>query len=168
MKYSISVLLTLSVFLVFSCDKPTDPVLTPSVKLESSEVTTTVGSIITIRAVATDLPSDFFAVSLRISFDSNRLTIGGDQSDWIGDVWSSSAIGLIEVESGIVYLSITQVAGAGNISGNGTILSLNLTTEQAGVASLDLVQSQLVFYDSNGGEVPMNDLEIEGASITIE
>jgi len=169
MKYSISALLIISMFLMMSCEETSDPeVIIPMITLESSNTTSAVGSTISITVEIAGLPSDFFAVSMRISFESNRLTISADQSDWIGSVWSSSAIGFLEVESGLVYVSITQIAGTSDVSGDGTVLTLDLTAEQAGVASLDLIQSHLVFYDAEGAEITMSDLELEGTSITIE
>jgi len=168
MKYSISVLFVLVLSSIISCEE-TDPEATiPTITLVSSQATTSIGSTISITANIAELPADFFAVSMRISFDSNRLTINDSQTNWIGNLWSSSAIGLFEVESGIVYLSITQIAGSGNVSGDGTIMELDLTAEQVGVASLTLIQSDLVFYDVNGAEVTMSELEIDGVSITIE
>lgn len=155
--------------LMMSCEETSDPeVIIPMITLESSNTTSAVGSTISITVEIADFPSDFFAVSMRISFDSNRLTISADQSDWIGSVWSSSAIGFLEVESGLVYVSITQIAGTSDVSDDGTVLTFDLTAEQIGVASLDLIQSHLVFYDVDGAEITMSDLEIEGASITIE
>lgn len=169
MKYSIFAILILSMFLIMSCEEASDPdVIKPMITLESSDATTTVGSTFSVTAKIADLPDDFFAISMRISFDSNRLTIGDDQAGWIGNLWSSSAVGLLEVESGIVYLSITQIAGSGSVSGDGIVLSLDVTAEQSGVTALDLIQSRLIFYDENGAEITMSDLEIEGVSITIE
>ncbi len=112
MRYSISVLLVLIISFMMSCGESDPEVIIPTITLESSVTATSVGSTIIITANVADLPIDFFAVSIRISFDSNRLTISDDQSNWIGNMWSSNAIGLLEVESGTVYLSITQVSGA--------------------------------------------------------
>jgi len=168
MKYSVSVLFVLAISLIISCEETDPEAAIPTITLVSSGASTSIGSTVSITANIADLPADFFAVSMRISFDSNRLTIDDSQSNWIGNLWSSSAIGLLEVEPGIAYLSISQVAGGGNVSGDGTIMELGLTAEQVGVASVNLIQSQLIFYDENGTEITMSDLEIEGASITIE
>lgn len=170
MRYSILVLFTLAISFLISCEETNPEAAIPAITLVSSEATTSIGSTVSITADISDLPADFFAVSMRISFDSNRLTIDDSQTNWIGNLWSSSAIGLFEVESGIVYLSITQVAGGGSVSvsGDGIVMELEVTAEQAGVASLNLIQSDLVFYDENGAKITMSDLEIEGVSITIE
>ncbi len=169
MKYSVSVLfvLTISFSFIISCEETDPEVANPTITLVSSEATTSIGSTVSITANIADLPA-VFALSMRISFDSNRLTINDSQTNWIGNLWSSSAIGLLEVESGVAYLSISQIAGSGNVSGDGTIMKLEITAEQVGVASLNLIQSQLIFYDESGAEITMSDLELEGASITIE
>jgi len=166
MKHSIIILLTLGLFVILSCEDASEA--SPAITLESSQAIAAIGATISVTAKITDLPADFFAVSMRISYDSDRLTIRDDQSNWIGSIWSSSAIGMLEVESGIIYLSITQVAGAGNVSGDGTVLTLEFDTRQAGIASLDLIQRDLVFYDKDGAELAMNELKIEGVDITIE
>ena len=168
MKYiQIIMLATLLVFLGACEETDNDPELIPAIALSVNSDAVSIGSLVAVSAEISDIPESIFAVSLRLSYDSTRLSLDDSQSDWIGNSWATSAIGLLEEDSGIVYLSISQIAGSENVDG-GTIFTIDFTAEASGTAVLDFLTDYLVFYDEDGSEIVFTDLEVEGVSVTID
>ncbi len=160
-------MILLTAMLVLTCENASDPATNPLIGISVADETINTGSIFELTVEITDFPSELFAISGRLSFDENRISIDDTQTEWIGNIWSQSALGLLEVENGIVYFSVTQVAGSGNADNGGTILTIQVAPEQSGSTSLDLLPSQLTFYDSDGQELNIKNLDIEGISLTI-
>jgi len=138
---------------------------TPQIHLTNFDSTFGGGETISISVTANDVKQDVFAISLRLIYDPEYISFNADQSNWIGDVWSDEALGILEDENHTIYISITEVAGSSSLKPNGTILTLDFTLEQIG-AFIDFVDDQLFFYDEDGAAINISNLEIEG--ITIE
>lgn len=168
MNYSM-ILIPLLVLGLVGCDLVSGPEgNNPSLSLEADNMTVSQGSSVVLTANITDFDPTFFALSMRIAMDQNSLLVDEEQTGWKGDIWSSSAIGLLKVESNVVHISVTQLAGGDDAIAGGSVFTIRCTAVKSGEVAVDLLTSQLTFYDSGGNEIPFPNLQLQGGlSLTI-
>ncbi|MDZ7796527.1 MAG: cohesin domain-containing protein [Candidatus Marinimicrobia bacterium] len=141
---------------------------TPTVSMSNLDSTFVSGETIGITVNVEDMKRSIFAMSLRIIYDSEYVGFDDNQSDWIGSIWSDGAIGILKDENSTVYISITEIAGSNVFKPYGTVLSLDFTLKQSGSTQIDFIDDQIFFYDKNGTEINLSDINVEGLSITIQ
>ena len=166
MNRSIKTILLIALLLITGCNLFSGG--TPTINMINFDSTFAVGETISIDINVDDMKENIFAMSLRIVYDSDYISFDDSQSDWIGDMWSDGAIGILEDNTNTVYISITEIAGASDFKPNGTILSLDFTIEQGGTSLIDFVDDQIFFYDEDGAVINLTDIEVTGYSITVE
>jgi len=150
-----------------TCDQTTEPASTLSIVLTSSAESVQAGDSFTLSIELSDMTEKFFALSARITYAPSLVSLEPNQDNWIGNIWSSNAIGLLKSRTDTVYLSITQTAGDGTISGSGRLCSLNMTTKEAGNANFQILPSALFIYDTKGGVISVDKMELEGSTTVI-
>ena len=168
MKNFSTIVFSIVFLFLISCESSSEPETNPAISISVLSESINVGSQVEVFVKIVDFPDDVFAISGRLSFDENRITISNDQADWMGNIWSSSAIGFLNIEDGIIYFSVSQIAGSGNADNQGTSLTIEITADVAGTTSIDLLPSQLSLYDSDGEELDIDNLDIDGVSLIIE
>ncbi|NQV16527.1 hypothetical protein HQ531_13780 [bacterium] len=140
----------------------------PTISLTGPEQTVSVGEVFVMSVQIQDFRTPFFAISMRFSYDSSRVSFQPAETAWIGDVWSGNAIGITEMEDGLIYSSITQIAGDDLVEDNGELLSINFVGDETGEAVFEIQSDELFFYDEDGAQIIIDDLTIHSDSISVE
>jgi hypothetical protein len=162
-----SILFSLLLIMVFfsGCDLFD---VTPVINMTCSDSTYMAGDTISVKINVNDMKKNIFAMSTRIMYDPDYLNFNATQSDWIGNIWSNSALGILEDVNNTIYISITEVAGGTDFKPNGTVFILNFVLDQGGETLIDFVDDQIFFYNKDGEVIDLTDIETQGISITIE
>ncbi|MDZ7821589.1 MAG: cohesin domain-containing protein [Candidatus Marinimicrobia bacterium] len=166
MNKSIKAILLLALLLFTSCNIFSGG--TPSINMTNFDSTFAVGETVPIAINVEGMNKKIFGMSLRIVYDPDFVSFDDTQNDWIGSMWSTGTIGILEDVNNTIYISISEIAGGVDFKPNGTIITLNFTLEQSGTTLIDFVDDQIFFYDEDGTVINLSEIEVEGYSLTIE
>ena len=166
MKRSTISLLLISLLLLTGCSLFSGG--TPSITMINYDSTFGVGEIVPIAVSVEGMKKNIFGMSMRVVYDPDYVSFDDTQNDWIGSMWSTGTIGILEDVNNTIYISLSEVAGGVDFKPNGTIITLNFTIEQGGTSLIDFVDDQIFFYDEDGNAISLTEIEVTGYSITVE
>ena len=89
---------------------------------------------------------------MRIVYDSSIVSFSDSTGFSVGDFFGSEFISFVKEE----------------VSGSGDLGVLTFGGKSPGSSTVDVIPSELHFYDSDGNEVIIPDLEIENAIIAVQ
>lgn len=163
-------MLPLLALLWAGCDLvPTDeetgpPILTLNPTRESVSIGDTVSLVLSV----SDLTPAVFGLSLRIGYDTTRLSFDDEGGFMLGSFFQTEAVSFVKAESDRIHLAFTQTRGQSAVSGSGWIGTLILSGRAAGNGVVEVLTEDLHFYDSSGNAVDVADLLLESTSVTVE
>lgn len=114
-----------------------------------------------------DFDVSIFGISMRIAYDSSNVSFNKSDGFAAGDFFGTGIISFIEEESALIYLTITLQKGEQEISGTGELGTLTFIGKSAGTDTVEIISSELLFYDSDGNEVNISGLEVKNAALTV-
>lgn len=137
----------------------------PALLLESNITDLSVGDSPIVSILAERFPA-IFAISLQISYDDSLLFINDSTGFNSGTFFGDNNITFATVESSTIYLTNSLTQGQEEVSGFGDIGSLVFNAQAVGQDTLEIIDYH--FYDSEGNEVYINDLNIGSLDIIIQ
>lgn len=155
------------VFLLMGCDEEAnsyDPVLrlipdNLSIGLEQEGVLT-----LNIE----DLGKSIFGINIHIIFDPEIISFLDSSGFVPGDFFGTEKITFVREESATIHLTITLKQGSSEVQGSGEIGTLTFTGQALGTSSVDIIPSEIHFYDSDGELINIENLTTGAATINIQ
>jgi hypothetical protein len=154
--------------LYLACANSTEPDPIPKIFLSPASATVTVGNTIDLNIVMEENQTSFFAVSMQITHNNTLLNFDDINGFNSGSLFDQSAIAFAQNNGTVIHLSVTQVKGQTSTSGSGVIGTIRLTATSAGNSPIRINQDELIFYNAQGNEINIPDLEIEAAAILVQ
>ena len=115
-----------------------------------------------------DLDSPVFGISMRIAYDSSIVSFSDSTGFFLGDFFGTDVVAFVREEVSIIHLTVTLTQSQEEVSGSGGLGVLTFVGKSSGTSTVDITSSELYFYDSDGNEVIVPDLEIENAIIVVQ
>ena len=115
-----------------------------------------------------DLDSPVFGISMRIAYDSSIVSFSDSTGFSVGDFFGTDVVAFTREEVSIIHLTVTLTQGQEEVSGSGDIGRLTFVGKSTGNSTVEVITSELYFYDSEGNEGIIPDLEIENAIIAVQ
>ena len=158
---------TMLVFLIVGCDEETnshDPVLrfipdNLSIGLEQEGVLT-----LNIE----DLGKSIFGISMQIIFNSEIISFSDSIGFIPGDFFGTEKITFVHEESATIHLTIALKQGSSEVQGSGDIGTLTFIGRALGTSSVDVIPSDIHFYNSDGELTNIENLTTGVAIINIQ
>ena len=162
-------LIILSIVLILSCgDETTNPEETvPTLALDPDALSIDVGQEGGLTIQIEDFDVSIFGFSMRIAYDSTNVSFKKSAVFAEGDFFGSDIVAFVEEESALIYLTITLHQGQQEVSGSGDLGELMFVGKSSGSGTVEIISSELIFYDSAGNEVTISGLEIVNATVTV-
>jgi hypothetical protein len=114
------------------------------------------------------MKQNIFGMSMRVVYDPDYVSFDDTQNDWIGSMWSTGTIGILEDANNTIYISLSEVAGGADFKPNGTVITLNFTIEAGGTTLIDFVDDQIFFYDEDGEVINLSEIELTGYTLVVQ
>ncbi len=155
--------------LFMSCEKEsTEPEETiPTTAFSPNNVSVGVVAEGELTLQVKDFEVSIFGISMRIAYDSTIVTFTDSTGFTVGGFFGTDIVTFVRDDSSRIHLTITLTQGQGEVIGSGDLAVLTFTGKSPGSSTLEIVPSELYFYDSEGNEVIVPDLEIEAATIIV-
>ncbi len=115
-----------------------------------------------------NISNSIFGMSLQIDYNNSILNFVDSTGFSKENYFSQSAISFAKNNGSKIYLSFSQLQGSSVVSGSGTICSLTFGANLAGNALIDIDPNEIVFYNANGEEFVIPNLEVAQASINVQ
>lgn len=106
--------------------------------------------------------------SLRVAYDAAVVSFNESTGFAVGDFFGTDIVTFVKDESSMIHLTITMTQGQNAVVGSGDLGLLTFTGKSPGSTDMELLPSELHFYDSQGTGVTVTDLEIESATISVQ
>ncbi|MCH8305979.1 MAG: hypothetical protein IIB94_12730 [Candidatus Marinimicrobia bacterium] len=113
-----------------------------------------------------DFDVSIFGISMRIAYDSSNVSFNKSTGFASGDFFGSNIVAFVEDEPPLIYLTVTLQQGQQEVSGTGELGKLTFIGKSPGSGTIEIISSELIFFDSDGNEVIIPGLEIEIATVT--
>jgi len=94
--------------------------------------------------------------------------IDEDTSFSVGDFLGANAVALFQVEAGVIYLSITDIAGSSKALNSGTVGAVVVQGLSVGQCVFTIAIDDLRFIDAAGADVELADLEATEVSLSVQ
>lgn len=121
-----------------------------------------------INIIMENFETTMFGISMRITYDSALVSITDSTGFSPGNIFDQNAIVFSKAENSIIYLTLTQVQGQGQVSGTGTLGTLTFKGKSAGNCTIQIIQDKLNLYDNLGNQVGLPEMEFETAVIQVQ
>ena len=159
-----------SIVLFFGCGKGTqEPEETvPTLALIPDALSIIVGQEGDLTLQIKDFDVSIFGISMRIAYDSSNVSFSDSTGFAAGDFFGSDIVAFVEEDSALIYLTVTLQQGQQEVSGTGDLAVMTFVGESQGNSKVEIISSELNFYDSDGNGVTVSDLEIEFATVTVQ
>ena len=154
--------------LYLACANSTEPDPEPKIFLSPASANVTVGNTIDLNIVVEENQTSFFAVSMQITYNNTLLNFDDNNGFNRGSLFDQSAIVFAQNNGSVIHLSVSQVKGQTSTSGSGVIGTLRFSATSSGNSPIRINQDELIFYNSQGNEINIPDLEIKAASISVQ
>ena len=168
MRYTEFILL-LSILLAGCGKESTEPeepiftiVLTPSVGSIS------VGQAGNVTLRVEDLDVQIFGVSMRIGYDSTVISFAGSTGFSAGDFFGEKIVVFVRNESSVIHVTLTLTQGQETVVGSGELGEFTFKGVSPGSSRVEIIPSELHFYDSGGSDVLIDSLVIENANVIVQ
>ena len=114
-----------------------------------------------------DFDDSIFGISMRIAYDSSIVSFKDSVGFEAGDFFGSDIVVFINEESALIHLTVTLQQGQQEVSGTGELGELKFIGKSPGSSTIEIISSELNFFDSGGNRISISDLKIEFASVTV-
>ena len=155
-----------SVLLFTSCG--TEPETVPTLLLSPTKLTITVEGTGDITLKIKDFEDPIFGVSMCVAYDSTLVSFNNMDGFVVGDFFGSEIVTFAQGEPSLIHLSVVLKQGEEAVEGSGSLGVLTLQGESVGSAPIEILPSELYFYDNTGSTMTIADLEIESATATVQ
>lgn len=161
-------ILTILLFIILfmSCEKESKP--DPTILFQPETLTLTTGQSGELSIKIEDLRERIFGVTMRIMYDPHIVSFSDSTGFAIGDFFGDDIVTFINEEDSVIHIAFTLTQGQSEERGSGYLGDLTFTGNSPGSSSIEIVPTELVFYDSEGNDVVISDLEIEAAEIIVQ
>ncbi|MBU0692011.1 cohesin domain-containing protein [bacterium] len=139
----------------------------PAFFISPATITAAQGEQIDLDVVLQDIPDSLFALSFRLVYNPTMLTYLEYLTVAEESFFGTDAIEYASVEDSIVHAAVSRKQQQQMTTGTGIVCRLRFEAVSAGTSNLEFPAEQLHFYDETGSEITIQDLELEGASVTI-
>lgn len=109
-----------------------------------------------------------FGVTLQIAYDAAVVSFSDSSGFIIGDFFGADVVSFVEEDASVIHLALTLTQGQLEVNGSGEIGKFIFTGSSPGSSPTEIIPAELYFYDSEGKDVIIPDLEIEVAEITVQ
>ena len=157
------------IILFISCgDETTEPEETvPTLALTPDALSIIVGQEGDLTLQIKDFDVSIFGISMRVAYDSSNVSFSKSTGFAAGDFFGSNIVAFVGEESALIYLTVTLQQGQQDVSGTGNLGKLTFIGKSPGSSTVEIISSELNFYDSDGNGVTISGLEIEIATVTV-
>jgi len=131
------------------------------------QVTISSGQPTELHLVIENLADSIFAVSMQIGFADSILSFTGIANAASGGFWGANAVQFAHDTLSVLHITISRVQGQTAVNGSGTICTLRFNAVAAGNCVVEVLTDQLVFYNSEGRELEVPELEEKTAVIHV-
>lgn len=169
MKYLIYIPL-LVVFLFGCSEKSTEPKSSSGVVVSFSadSVQIEVGEETYIRLKLNLSNLSIFGISMRMDYNPDIVSFD-DLTDFVvGDYFGTEIVSFVKSEENSIHLSISLTQGEDKVGGSGDLGILMFTGLSQGVSDIEIVPSELNFFDSDGSNITIPSLVIDNAVISVQ
>jgi hypothetical protein len=132
-----------------------------------SEAVIAVGEDASIELKVNDIDQPFFALSMRIEYDSSVVAFLEADFDDDSSIFSPNAITFVQNAGSIIHLSLTQIQGQPSVSASGNLATFTFKGLSPDSCSINILPDDLHFYDSSGAEIEVFQPEISNALIIV-
>ena len=112
------------------------------------------------------LSDSIFAISMQVIYDNSILSFDDSTGYNLGDFFDD-VISFINEDSSSIYFSITLMQGATMVDGSGKIISFEFQGIAPGSSEIEVLSSDTQFYDAQGNEVSISNLEFSSSEINV-
>ena len=159
-------LIILLIILFVGCG--TEPEETvPTIALTPDALSIIVGQEGDLALQIKDFDVSIFGISMRVAYDSSNVSFSKSTGFAAGDFFGSDIIAFVQEESSLIFLTVTLQQGQQEVSGTGDLGKLTFIGKSPGSGTVEIISSELNFYDSDGNKVTISGLEIEIATVTV-
>lgn len=113
------------------------------------------------------LSDSIFAVSMEINYNDSILIFNDSTGFNIGEFFGDEIIYLIYENNTSIYFSISIQQGNTMVDGSGSIVSFEFFGLSPGTSVIEILPSNLKFFDSTGNEIIISNLESTTSIITV-
>ena len=155
----------------FTCSNSSDPDPDPTIYLSPASSNISIGGLTDLNIVIEDNDKSVFGISMQIVFENSSLGFTDSSGFTAGAMFDQNAINFVQSNSSIIHLSLTKVNDPlinVELSASGKVGTLTFQANVAGNSIVSILEDELYFYDSNGEEITIADLNIESASINVQ
>jgi len=153
---------------LLACSTSTDSDNNPKIYLSPASANVSISEQTSLEIIIEDNQKSFFGISMQLSYDNTKLGFVDSTGFVAGAMFDQSAISFAKKNGSKIHLSLTQLNGQASTSGSGTIGTLTFQATATGNSVIDFLEDDLIFYDSNGSEIKISDLNVESAAITVQ
>ena len=146
----------------------TEPEAVPTLSFSPEKLTISVDVTGDLTLKIKDFEDPVFGVSMCVAYDSALVSFDNENGFTVGDFFGSEVVTFAQAEPSMIHLSVVLQQGEEAVDGSGSLGVLTLEGEAAGSGSLEILTSELYFYDEAGNTLTIADLEIESATVTVE
>lgn len=140
----------------------------PSVLLSLASSTVDVGDPSVLSISLNEIGDSVFALSLRISYDPVLVEVDESSAFLAGEFFGTNEVVLFQVEPGVMYLSITEIADNGKALRSGLVGTVAMQALSAGQCDFSISGDDLRFIDATGADVEIQNLEITDVFLTVQ
>lgn len=144
------------------------PSASPSVHLSLADSLVDVGATGVLSISLNDIRDSVFALSLRVSYDPVFVGVDEHAAFLSGDFFGANTVALFQIEPGVMYLSITDIADNSKALKSGLVGTVALQGLSAGQCDFMVSVDDLRFIDATGADMVVKDLEISDVSLTVQ
>ena len=159
-------LIILLIILFVGCG--TEPEETvPTIALTPDALSIIVGQEGDLALQIKDFDVSIFGISMRVAYDSSNVSFSKSTGFAAGDFFGSDIIAFVQEESSLIFLTVTLQQGQQEVSGTGDLGKLTFIGKSPGSGTVEIISSELIFFDSDGNQIIIPGLEIEIATVTV-
>ncbi|MBU2501953.1 cohesin domain-containing protein [bacterium] len=162
------VLCLIGLLLAACSDDPVAPEPEPGIRLSLSSETLGPDETGSLSVAIKDVSGKVFALSLRIGYDPAVVEVEENDGYAPGGFLGSDALGIFQVDDGVIYLSLTDINDNGKALRSGSVGTITIRGLAPGVCHFMIDPENVRFIDATGTEVFVEGLELGEAMVTVE
>jgi len=161
------IFLAFILFEIFACSETTGPQAEPKISFSPQNVTMVNGAATEISLEISGLSTEIFALSFQIKYDAAILSFNENSGFTAGDFFEQNEISLIKVNGDKIHVSLSLTRSIQSLKGSGNLGTFIFSGISVGNSSIELDESELVFYDTSGNPIEIADLSTIPASMQV-
>jgi hypothetical protein len=170
MKYYIYILLFIVV--LFGCsEKSTEPKsssASASISFSADTLVVGIGEEADMQLQLSFSGRSIFGISMRIDYRPNIVTFNDSTDFEVGDYFGTEIVSFVQSEENSIHLSISLIQGENPVNGSDDLGTLTFTGLSQGVSDIEIIPSELFFYNSDGNIITITDQNIDNAVISVQ